>query len=161
MCEDSEKHLYITLEDQTKIIANNKIELGEDLKTRQQDMAREFEQEMYTVKQKYQEAIVKVEEASTTLQKLFRKKVGQIKEKSALFFAKLEMKLKESNDEVLKISSTFRDWQETLQGPTQKYDAQIFTLKNVVSEAEIERETEFGLMKNVVANLIHALEDKT
>jgi hypothetical protein len=31
----------------------------------------------------------------------------------------------------------------------------------VVSEAEIERETEFGLMKNVVANLIHALEDKT
>ena len=73
----------------------------------------------------------------------------------------MEMKLKESNDEVLKISEIFREWQGTIQGPTQKYDAQIFTLKNVVSEAEIERETEFGLMKNVVANLIHALEDKT
>ena len=67
MCEDSEKHLFTTLDDQTKTIANNKLELSEDLKTRQSDMQRGFEQEMFTVKQKYQDAILKVEEASTTL----------------------------------------------------------------------------------------------
>ena len=38
MCEDSEKHLFTTLDDQTKTIANNKLELSEDLKTRQSDM---------------------------------------------------------------------------------------------------------------------------
>ena len=37
---------------------------------------------------------MKVDEASSTLQSLFKRKVKGIKEKSALFFAKMEMKMK-------------------------------------------------------------------
>ena len=82
------------------------------------------------MKEKYEDAILKVDEASTKLSDLFKNKVSTIKEKSALFFAKTEMKLKETNENVLQISNMFREWQETLQGPTKKYEAQIFTLKS-------------------------------
>ena len=89
------------------------------------------------------------------------KKVRTIKEKSAVFFAKMELKLKENNDDTLQISKLFREWQETLQGPTAKFEAQIFAVKSSVQQAESERETEFGLMKEIVKTLVHALEDKT
>lgn len=54
----------------------------------------------------------------------------------------------------------FRTWQETIQGPHQKFDAQIFTLKNVVKESENEREAEFGYLKEQLRSLVLALEDK-
>ena len=101
-----------------------------------------------------------MDEATKKLQDLFKKKVRNIKEKSALFFAKMEMKLKENNDDTLEISSMFRQWQQTIQGPTQKYDAQIFTLKSQMGHNETERETEFGLMRDVIKKLVYALEDK-
>ena len=72
----------------------------------------------------------------------------------------MEMKLKENNDDTLEISSMFRQWQQTIQGPTQKYDAQIFTLKSQMGHNETERETEFGLMRDVIKKLVYALEDK-
>jgi len=40
--------------------------------------------------------------------------VKNIKEKSALFFAKTEMKMKEGNDELLEVSKMFRHWQENI-----------------------------------------------
>jgi hypothetical protein len=39
------------------------------------------------------------------------------------------MKLNENNKEVVAISSMFREWQETIQGPTQAYEAKFFTLQ--------------------------------
>lgn len=72
----------------------------------------------------------------------------------------MEMKFKESNDNVMQISTMFRQWQETLQGPTKKYEAQIFTLKNQVGVSDVERESEFTLMRDVITKLVHALEDK-
>ena len=83
-----------------------------------------------------------------------------IKEKSALFFTKMELKLKESNDDVLEVSRMFKRWQETLQGPTKKFDAQLFTLKSEQTVAETIRESEFGLLKDVVKKLVNILEDK-
>ena len=80
-------------------------------------MQRQFDLELSRVKSKYEDAVQKVDEASNTLKDLFKRKVKGIKEKSALFFAKMEMKMKQTNDEVLKISGMFRNWQETLQGP--------------------------------------------
>lgn len=100
-----------------------KYELVEILDTKQENMQRQFDLELARVKSKYEDAIVKVDEASESLQELFKEKVRNIKEKSALFFAKVEMKLKETNDEVLQVSTIFRQWQETLQGPTKKYES--------------------------------------
>ena len=54
---------------------------------------------------------------SKTLSVSFREKVKTIKEKAALFFAKTELKLKENNDEVLKVSQMFRQWEENVQNP--------------------------------------------
>ena len=83
-----------TLEIQKKTIANVKFELVEILDTKQENMQRQFDLELSRVKHKYEDAIVKVDEASSTLQSLFKRKVKGIKEKSALFFAKMEMKMK-------------------------------------------------------------------
>ena len=102
--------MITTLDIQKKTIANVKFELVEILDTKHENMQRQFDVELSRVKQKYELAIVKVDEASRTLQTLFKRKVKGIKEKSALFFAKMEMKLKECNDEVLKISGMFRTW---------------------------------------------------
>ena len=41
---------------------------------------------------------------------------------------KTGMKIEENNKEILEMSKLFKEWQDTLQGPTQKYDAKIFTL---------------------------------
>lgn len=70
------------------------------------------------------------------------------------------MKLQENNKEVVAISQMFKEWQETFQGPTQKYDAKIFTIQSLFDQAESERETEFGLMKDLMKKLVHALEDR-
>ena len=91
-----------------------KFELVEVLDTKQENMQRQFDIELSRVKSKYEDAINKVDEASATLQILFKQKVRNIKEKSALFFAKMEMKLKENNDDTLQISKMFREWKETL-----------------------------------------------
>ena len=156
-----EHHVTTTLTSHKKMIQNSKFELVEILDTKHENMQRQFDNELLRVKEKYESAVLKVDEASTKLAALFKKKVITIKEKSALFFAKMEMKLKESNDDVLLISNMFRNWQETLQGPTQKFESQIFTLNKVVGLSEKEREGEFGMLKEVVSHLVHALEDKT
>ena len=67
---------------------------------------------------------------SKTLSVSFREKVKTIKEKAALFFAKTELKLKENNDEVLKVSQMFRQWEENVQNPQQKYEAQMFSVSS-------------------------------
>ena len=41
-----------------------------------------------------------------------------------------------------------------------KYDAKIFTIQSLFDQAESERETEFGLMKDLMKKLVHALEDR-
>lgn len=58
------------------------------------------------------------------------------------------------------MSQLFRQFQENLQGPTQKFDARICSIRNEVTYAERERESEFSLLKDVVTRLVHALEDK-
>ena len=78
-----------------------KVELQETLNERQDRMKNTFDSELAQVKERYQAAVDKVEKQSKTLQDLFRKKVRGIKEKSALFYAKVEMKLKEMNEEVV------------------------------------------------------------
>jgi hypothetical protein len=52
-----------------------------------------FETELHTVRGRYDEIINKVREAGISLNESFKKKVSKIKEKSALFFSKLEMGL--------------------------------------------------------------------
>ena len=64
------------------------------------------------------------------------------------------------NDEVLSIARMNRDFQENVAAPTQKYDAQLFAIKNTLQVGESERETEFALMQQVMKKLVHALEDK-
>ena len=46
------------------------------------------------MKTKYEDAITQVDGMSRNLQNLFKEKVRSIKEKSAMFFAKMEMKSK-------------------------------------------------------------------
>ena len=124
-------------------------------------MQRQFEIELARVKAKYEDAVEKVDTQSKTLSDSFRQKVKTIKEKAALFFAKTEIKLKENNDEVLKVSHMFRQWQENVHNPTVKYEAQMFSVNSKMQQNEQERETEFGLMFDVMTKLVQALEDKT
>ena len=73
-------------------------------------MMKTFEQELVTIKTKYDETIQKVKEASENLRDMFKGKVQKIKEKSAIFFARMEMKLAENNTEVVEIAKMFREW---------------------------------------------------
>ena len=74
------------------------------------EIDRLFELELARVKKAYDDSVSKVDHSSKTLEGLFRKKVTAIKEKSALFFAKVELKLKENSDDVLQVSQLFRQW---------------------------------------------------
>ena len=94
-CEDVERNTNDVLDKQKKIINNMKFELVEILDTKQENMQRTFDIELSRVKTAYDEAVRKVDYQSKTLESEFRKKVRLIKEKSALFFAKVELKLRE------------------------------------------------------------------
>jgi len=89
-------------------------------------------------------------EARGHLDKLFKEKVVIIKEKCAEFFCKTELRVDDLYKSITDISAMFKSWQDYQQGPTQKYDAQIYTLRNLVSCADRERETEFALLKMAV-----------
>jgi hypothetical protein len=69
-----------------------------------------FEQELSKVRTRYEEIILKVKEAGEKLNETFKVKVHKLKEKSAVFFAKLEMKMNDNNKEVVAISQMFRAW---------------------------------------------------
>lgn len=99
-------------------------------------MNRMFESELLNVRKRYQEACQGVVDAKESINAAFRAKVRTIKEKSAVFFAKLEMKLEENNKETVAVSQMFREWQETLQGPTKAYEAKFFTLQTALDSAE-------------------------
>lgn len=107
-----------------------KFELVEILDTKQENMQRQFDIELARVKTKYEDAITKVDQASSNLQNLFKTKVRNIKEKSALFFAKVEMKMKENNDDTLEISRMFKKFQQTVVGPSMSVEAQLFGMKS-------------------------------
>lgn len=94
-CEDVERNTNDVLDKQKKVINNMKFELVEILDTKQENMQRTFDIELSRVKTAYDEAVRKVDYQSKTLESEFRKKVRLIKEKSALFFAKVELKLRE------------------------------------------------------------------
>lgn len=77
-------------------------------------MHRLFESELLSVRKRYEEACQGVQDAKESINTAFRQRVRSIKEKSAVFFAKLELKLEENNKEVIAISKMFREWQETI-----------------------------------------------
>jgi hypothetical protein len=66
------------------------------------------------VRKRYEEACQGVQDAKESINGAFRNRVRSIKEKSAVFFAKLDMKLDDNNKEVIEISKMFREWQETI-----------------------------------------------
>jgi hypothetical protein len=63
-----------------------------------------FDMELKGVRTRYEEIIEKVKDAGAILNSTFKKKVGKLKEKSAIFFAKMEMKMGDNNNEVVAIS---------------------------------------------------------
>lgn len=73
-----------------------------------------FENELNKVREKYEDIISRVRQAGESLNENFKKKTTKIKERTAVFFAKIEMKLNENNKEVVAISNMFRAWQETI-----------------------------------------------
>jgi len=79
---------------------------------------------------------------------------------SAEFLAKVELKLAENNDELNEISGMLRHWQENAVGLSQKNEARVFTLQSILQEMERARESEFGLIKELIKKLLFALESK-
>ena len=66
------------------------------------------------MRKRYEEACQGVQDAKESINGAFRNRVRSIKDKSAVFFAKLDMKLDDNNKEVIEISKMFREWQETI-----------------------------------------------
>ena len=89
---------------------NLKFELVDILDQKQQSMQKQFAMELSRVKERYEEATEKVDMATKSLNDIFKSKMKVMKEKSALFYAKLEIKLQEQNKEVMGMSNLFRKW---------------------------------------------------
>jgi len=108
------KVLTLQVEKSAKDLERLKFDLNEMVEQKTDLMMRQFELELNNVKRKYDDACDGVKEAGNSINGVFKKKVRSIKEKTAIFFAQLEMKLEENNQEVVAISKMFREWQETI-----------------------------------------------
>ena len=125
-------------------------QLNETLKDKQDHMRHTFDTEMVEIKTRYTTAVEKVDEQSKNLGKLFKIQVKTIKETSVLFFAKVEMKLKEQNDQVLQVTEMFRHMEITIQDPNKKFDAHIHTLKTAANVFEQDHQAELKMLRDAV-----------
>ena len=136
-----------------------KFDLTDLIDQRQEQMQRTFETELLGIKQQYRESIKNVDSASQTLETLFSDKMIKVKTKIAKFFAKTEIMVTDCNKQVVDIGQMINMWQKNQQGPLQKCTAQIFTLQSQMAQAERERETEFGILKESIQRVTKALYD--
>lgn len=67
-------------------------------------MARHNHVEQLAIKTQYQEAVSMITSASENLGGLFQQKMVKIKTKLSTFFAKIELKLQQNNQDVMSIS---------------------------------------------------------
>lgn len=108
--EFTSRNLTAQVEKGSKDLERLKYDLHELVEQKTDAMHRMFETELMGVRKRYQEACQGVLDAKDSINAAFRKKVRTIKEKSAIFFAKLEMKLEENNKETVAVSKMFREW---------------------------------------------------
>jgi len=118
-----DRNITMQVDKANRSVDQLKLDLFEALEAKYEVINQMFENELTKVRDKYEDIIRRVKEAGVSLNENFKKKVTKIKEKTAVFFAKIEFKLNDNNKEVVAISNMFRAWQETIQGPTQKFDA--------------------------------------
>jgi len=118
-----DRNITMQVDKANRSVDQLKLDLFEALEAKYEVINQMFENELTKVRDKYEDIIRRVKEAGVSLNENFKKKVTKIKEKTAVFFAKIELKLNDNNKEVVAISNMFRAWQETIQGPTQKFDA--------------------------------------
>ena len=64
----------------------------------------------------------------------------KIKSKISEFFAKTDIKVKQMAEDMVKMGNLLFDVQTKTLAPTQKYEAQVFTLSNKFEQSERERE---------------------
>ena len=88
-----EKHLTLQIEKANKEIDRLKFDMIDVIDQRHEQMMKVFEQELASIKSKYDDTIQKITNATEGLRDMFKGKVQKIKEKSAIFFARMEMKL--------------------------------------------------------------------
>ena len=118
-----ERNISMAVDKTIRTVDTLKVELMDTLEQKFDQIQQMFDSELSKVRTRYEEIIGKVGEAGHLLNISFKKKVGKLKEKSAVFFAKLEMKMSDNNNEVIAISQMFRAQQEKIGGPSQKYGA--------------------------------------
>lgn len=104
------RNLSMQVDKCNRAVDQLKIDLYETLEQKYDAINAMFDTELNMVRQRYEDIISKVRDAGLQLNESFKKKVSKIKDKSALFFSKLEMKLNDNNNEVVKISKMFRAW---------------------------------------------------
>ena len=99
-----ERNISMAVDKTIRTVDTLKVELMDTLEQKFDQIQQMFDQELSKVRTRYEEIIGKVKEAGHLLNINFKKKVGKLKEKSAVFFAKLEMKMSDNNNEVIAIS---------------------------------------------------------
>lgn len=123
-------------------------------------MKQQFERELRYIKFEYEKALDLVKHMGGNLKDMFKEKSMKIKENCSKFFSKIDMQVGINTKDVYELGKKFSEWQETSQGPAQKYDAAIYSLRSQYQMAEQERETEFTVLKKSVHKLVTALCDK-
>lgn len=105
-----------------------KFDLNDQIETKSDQMQRNFDTEIVTIKEKYNSAVELVTEASKNLGGLFTAKMVKVKTRIAKFFADTDIKVNSMNEDLVKMGNILFDVQKIVTTPTMKYEAQVFAL---------------------------------
>lgn len=122
-------------------------------------MQRTFQHELSNIKTKYEDAVKLVTEASENLGTLFKNKMIRMKGKLVKFFADIDIRMQQNNNDVVGVSKMMTEWQAQTTGPAQKVEAQIFTIQQLLVQSERDRETQYHHLKENLKHLVAALND--
>ena len=81
-----------------------------------------------------------MQDASSNLGLLFQEKMVKIKARISDYFGKTDLEFDRISKEIYEISQLIKRLQDVGQTPTNKYDAQLFALKELVEQGERDRE---------------------
>lgn len=121
---DSVEHsLGMNIEKLSREIERLKFDLTDLIEQKQEQMQKNFTIELGGIKKRYEDAVNLVTDASANLGGLFKNKMVKIKTKTLKFFADMEIRMAETNKDVIGIGNIVNDWREKILTPAQKFEA--------------------------------------
>lgn len=118
-------------------------------------MARNFQAELSEIKTRYEESILLVSQASSSLGDLFSRKMVKMKSKISRFLAQAEIRISQTNKEMRELAQVVNS---LLSNTGNNNQAQMFAFKELLQQLERDQESQTAKQTSALKHLVTILQ---